>query len=119
MKEVSAKSPFPAFLAQRRIRKALFLLPSAFCLLSSVGCKMTFCTRFMKGNIALLKGYRQPSISILNLMSDRICVSSDGEMIFQGSVMPGQNRPLFSRLPVFAYSHIHNPGPLSESIPVT
>jgi len=47
--EVSAKSHLPAFLAQRRIRKALFLLPSVFCHLSSVGCKMTFCTRLIAG----------------------------------------------------------------------
>lgn len=55
----------------------------------------------------MLKGYRQPSITNLNLRSDRICVSREGEMIFQDSAVPGQNRPLFSRLPVFAYSHIH------------
>jgi hypothetical protein len=105
--------------APRSFGNLLFLQTTSHKSLTTVGRKKHFLRPTLKGNIALLKGYRQPSISILNLMSDRICVSSDGEMIFQGSVMPGQNRPLFSRLPVFAYSHIHNPGPLSESIPVT
>jgi len=48
--EVSAKSLLPAFLKQGRNRNPLFLLPSVFCHLSSVGCKITFCTRLRTSN---------------------------------------------------------------------
>jgi len=43
--DVIAKNPLRAFLAEGRIRNPLFLLSSVFCHLSSVGRKMTFCTR--------------------------------------------------------------------------